>query len=109
MNRKHHGRMIDASVRIDTTPLRAWQTWADPEHSANWFVDRAEGIAAPGEVMSWFFDRFNYRMPVPIVEAEPGKTFVTGSGDTPAMNEGVSAGTSANAGTGSQHVVHEPT
>ncbi len=83
MTRKHHGRLIDTSVRIDTTPLRVWQAWANPEHIANWFVDRAEGIAAPGEVMTWFFDTFNYRMPVPILEAEPGKTFVTGSGDIP--------------------------
>ena len=33
--------------------------------------------------MTWFFDTFNYTMPVPIVEAEPGRTFVTGSGDAP--------------------------
>ena len=79
--RTHHGRIIDTSVRIQTTPQRAWAAWADPEQIANWFVDRAEGVAAPGEVMTWFFDTFNYRLPVPIVEAEPGRTFVTGSGD----------------------------
>ena len=83
MTRKHHGRIIDIDVRIDATPLRAWEAWANPEHIANWFVDRAEGTAAPGEVMTWFFDTFNYRLPVPIVEVEPGKTFVTGSGDAP--------------------------
>jgi hypothetical protein len=33
--------------------------------------------------MTWFFDTFNYRLPVPIVEAEPARTFVTGSGDSP--------------------------
>ena len=82
-DRKHHGRLIDTSVRIDTTARRAWEAWADPEKIANWFVDRAEGVAKPGEVMTWMFDTFNYKMPVPIVEAEPGKTFVTGSGDVP--------------------------
>jgi hypothetical protein len=33
--------------------------------------------------MTWFFDTFNFRLPVPIVEAERGRTFVTGSGDQP--------------------------
>jgi uncharacterized protein YndB with AHSA1/START domain len=82
-SRKHHGRVIDTSVSIRTTPHRAWLAWADPEHIANWFVDRAEGVAAPGEVMTWVFDTFNYRQPVPIVEAEPDRTFVVGSGDQP--------------------------
>ena len=81
--RKHHGRLIDTEIRIDATPMRVWQAWADPQHIANWFVDRAEGIAAPGEVMRWFFDTFNLAMDVPIVEADPGKTFVTGGGETP--------------------------
>jgi uncharacterized protein YndB with AHSA1/START domain len=81
--RKHHGRVIDTSIRMKTTPLRAWEAWADPQQIANWFVDRAEGVARPGEVMTWFFDTFNYRQPVPIVEAEPGATFVIGSGDAP--------------------------
>ena len=81
--RKHHGRTIDTTIRMKTTPMRAWNAWADPEQIANWFVDRAEGIATPGEVMTWFFDTFNFRQPVPIVEANPGETFVIGSGDTP--------------------------
>lgn len=42
-----------------------------------------KGVAKPGEVMTWFFDAFNFRQPVPIIEAEPGKTFVIGSGDAP--------------------------
>jgi uncharacterized protein YndB with AHSA1/START domain len=81
--RKHHGRTIRASTRIKTSPTRAWQAWADPQQIANWFVDRAEGEAKPGEVMTWFFDAFNYRQPVPIVEAKPGESFVAGSGETP--------------------------
>jgi uncharacterized protein YndB with AHSA1/START domain len=81
--RKHHGRTIDTSIRMKTTPMRAWDGWADPQQIANWFVDRAEGVATPGEVMTWFFDTFNYRQPVPIVEATPGETFVIGSGDAP--------------------------
>lgn len=81
--RKHHGRTIDTSIRMKTTPMRAWQAWADPQQIANWFVDRAEGVAKPGAVMTWFFDTFNFRQPVPIVEADPGATFVIGSGDAP--------------------------
>ena len=32
---------------------------------------------APGDTVKWFFDTFGYVMDVPIVESEPGKTFVT--------------------------------
>ena len=81
--RKHHGRTIDTTIRMKTTPLRAWQAWADPQHIANWFVDRAEGEATPGTMMKWFFDTFGYSLDVPIVEAKPGSTFVSGSGDQP--------------------------
>lgn len=81
--RKHHGRIIETDIRIDATPIRVWQAWADPTHIANWFVDRAEGVAAPGEVMKWIFEAFNLELPVPIVDAEPGKSFVTGGGDNP--------------------------
>jgi uncharacterized protein YndB with AHSA1/START domain len=81
--RTHHGRTIDTSIRLQTSPERAWDAWADPEQIAQWFVDRAEGRAVRGEVMTWFFDTFNYRQPVPILEAEPGRSFVIGSGDAP--------------------------
>jgi uncharacterized protein YndB with AHSA1/START domain len=81
--RTHHGRTIRTSTRIKTSPTRAWEAWADPQKIASWFVDRAEGEARPGAVMTWFFDTFNYRQPVPIVEATPGETFVVGSGDAP--------------------------
>ncbi len=77
MTRKHHGRIIDTSIRIKTTPMRAWEAWADPQQIANWFVDRAEGAAVAGGTMKWFFDTFGYAMDVPITEAEPGKSFVT--------------------------------
>jgi uncharacterized protein YndB with AHSA1/START domain len=82
-HRTHYGRTVDTEIRVATTPEQAWKAWADPQEIANWFVDRAEGVAAPGEVMTWFFDTFNYRLPVPIIEAEPGATFVTGGGDRP--------------------------
>lgn len=81
--RKYHGRIIETRTRIRTTPARVWEAWADPQQIANWFVDRAEGRAIPGEIMTWMFDAFNIRQPVPIVEAKPGETFVIGSGDTP--------------------------
>ena len=81
--RKHHGRTIDTSIRLDASPEHAWDAWADPEQIANWFVDRAEGHAAPGEVMTWFFDTFNFRQPVPILEAQRGRSLVIGSGDRP--------------------------
>jgi uncharacterized protein YndB with AHSA1/START domain len=80
MTRKHHGRVIESSIRINTSPMKAWEAWADPQQIANWFVDRAEGKAEAGSTMKWFFEAFNYALDVPILEAEPGRTFVTGSG-----------------------------
>jgi uncharacterized protein YndB with AHSA1/START domain len=81
--RNHHGRTIETSIRLRASAEQAWDAWADPEQIANWFVDRAEGRAAPGEVMTWFFDTFNFRQPVPILEAERGRSLVIGSGDAP--------------------------
>jgi uncharacterized protein YndB with AHSA1/START domain len=83
MTRKHHGRVIETSIRIKTSPQQAWEAWADPQQIANWFVDRAEGEAKAGSTMKWFFEAFNYALDVPIVEAEPGRTFVTGGGPQP--------------------------
>lgn len=80
MKRKHEGRVIDTSIRITAMPMEVWNAWADPDKIARWFVDRAEGEAKAGNVMKWFFEAFGYELPVPIVEAEPGKTFVTGGG-----------------------------
>jgi uncharacterized protein YndB with AHSA1/START domain len=79
MTRKHHGRCVRTTKTINTSPAEVWRAWTDPEHIAQWFVDRAEGTAKPGEVMTWMFDAFQYRIPVPVLEAEPGRTFVTGS------------------------------
>ena len=83
MKRKHHGRVIDTSIRINTSPRKAWDAWADPQQIANWFVDRAEGEAKAGSTMKWFFEAFNYKLDIPIIEAEPGRTFVTGGGPQP--------------------------
>lgn len=83
MKRKHHGRVIDTSIKLKTSPEKAWAAWADPQQIANWFVDRAEGEAKPGGTMKWFFEAFNYELPVPILEAEPGRRFVTGGGPSP--------------------------
>lgn len=83
MKRKHHGRIIDTSITLQTSPMKAWEAWADPQQIANWFVDRASGEAKPGGTMKWFFEAFNYELPVPILEAEPGRTFVTGGGPNP--------------------------
>jgi uncharacterized protein YndB with AHSA1/START domain len=81
--RKHHGRIIDQTVRIKTTPERAWQAWADPQQIANWFVDRAEGEGRAGSTMRWFFDTFGYVMDIPVVESEPGKSWVVAGDDGP--------------------------
>jgi uncharacterized protein YndB with AHSA1/START domain len=81
--RKHHGRIIDTTLRIKSTPQRVWEAWADPQHIANWFVDRAEGEGRAGNTVTWFFDTFGYEMKIPVTESEPGKTFVTAGQDGP--------------------------
>ena len=83
MTRTHEGRVISTSIRVNATPMQVWKAWADPEHIARWFVDRAEGEAKAGGTMKWFFEAFGFELPVPIVEAEPGRTFVTGGGPQP--------------------------
>jgi len=83
MTRKHHGRRIETTFRIKSTPQRVWEAWADPQHIANWFVDRAEGVGRAGTTMRWFFDTFGYVMDIPVIEAEPGKSFVVGGDDGP--------------------------
>jgi uncharacterized protein YndB with AHSA1/START domain len=81
--RKHQGRVIDTTIRMKTTPMRVWEAWADPQQIANWFVDRAEGEGRAGQSVKWFFDTFGYVMDIPIVESEPGQTFVTAGDDGP--------------------------
>jgi uncharacterized protein YndB with AHSA1/START domain len=83
MTRTHHGRIIDTTIRLDASPQQVWEAWADPQQIANWFVDRAEGQARPGGTMKWFFEAFNFALDVPIVEAQPGRTFVTGGNPGP--------------------------
>ena len=81
--RKHHGRIIDTTIRMKTTPMRVWEAWADPQQIANWFVDRAEGEGRAGNTVKWFFDAFGYAMAIPVTESEPGKTFVSAGDDGP--------------------------
>jgi uncharacterized protein YndB with AHSA1/START domain len=83
MTRTHHGRSIEQTIRIKSTPERVWKAWADPQDIANWFVDRAEGEGRAGNTMRWFFDTFGYTMNIPVVESEPGKTFVVAGDDGP--------------------------
>ncbi|HEX6164308.1 MAG TPA: SRPBCC domain-containing protein [Vicinamibacterales bacterium] len=81
--RTHHGRKIEQSIRIKSTPERVWKAWADPQDIANWFVDRAEGHGTAGSTMRWFFDTFGYVMDIPVVESESGRLFVVAGDDGP--------------------------
>ena len=83
MTRKHHGRKIEQTIRIKSTPEKVWKAWADPQDIANWFVDRAEGDGKAGQTMRWFFDTFGYVMDIPVVESEPGKIFSVAGDDGP--------------------------
>jgi uncharacterized protein YndB with AHSA1/START domain len=71
-------RVIRVEMRTSATPDEVWQAWADPERIAHWFVDRAEGIPEAGKTVTWFFDKFGYRMPYEVVAAEPGRRFALG-------------------------------
>ncbi len=87
---EHQGRIVRQEVRICATPDQVFEAWADPEKITRWFVDRAEGRGTSGSVMTWSFDHFGYQMPVPIIEATPGRRFVTGGeipGRPPALME----------------------
>ena len=72
---EHHGRILEAEIRTTATPEQVYEAWADPEKIAQWFVDRAEGTAEPGGTSTWFFDKFNFRIPYEVLHAEPGKRF----------------------------------
>ncbi|MBL8769729.1 MAG: SRPBCC domain-containing protein [Planctomycetes bacterium] len=88
--RKHHGRIVDKEIVIRATPARVYSAFADPRAIARWFVDAAEGVAKPGELMTWIFRDMNFRLPVPILEAKPNSEFVTGGeipGRLPALME----------------------
>ena len=63
--------------------MRAWVAWADPQQIANWFVDRAEGEARPGDTMKWFFDTFGYGMDIADRRSRARQDVRDGGGDAP--------------------------
>jgi uncharacterized protein YndB with AHSA1/START domain len=75
---QHQGRSMEMEIRIDASPDEVWSAWADPSLIAQWFVDRAEGWAHKGEVVTWFFDEFGYRVPYNVVESIPGECVALG-------------------------------
>jgi uncharacterized protein YndB with AHSA1/START domain len=76
--RAHVGRAVDVTVRIRATPQQVFDAWAKPDQIAQWFVDSAEGEMRGGSTVTWRFETFGYEMPVPILEAEPGRLIVIG-------------------------------
>lgn len=67
--REHLGRTVRQEVEIDATPEQVYESWADPERIALWFVDKAKGRAEAGAVQEWFFEHFG-AMPIPITKAD---------------------------------------
>ncbi len=89
--REHVGRTIRAEIAIRATPEQVWDAWAEPDHIARWFVDRAEGSMAKDAVVTWMFDAFQYRIPVQVFEAKR-PSFLAFGGDAmqgrpPALQE----------------------
>lgn len=72
---EHRGRKMTAEIRTSASPQQAWEAWADPEKIAQWFTDKAEGRAVRGAVVTWIFERFNYRIPYDVIAAAPGERF----------------------------------
>jgi uncharacterized protein YndB with AHSA1/START domain len=71
--REHKGRKVEKELTIEATPMAVWKAWADADGISQWFVDRAEGDAAAGEIVTWHFDTFGHQQPTPCVEARPGE------------------------------------
>ena len=71
-------RTIECEMRTTASPEEAWAAWGDPEKISQWFVDRAFGDVRPGGVMTWVFEKFNYEIPYPVLEAESPNRFVLG-------------------------------
>ena len=72
------GRTIECEMRTTASPEQAWAAWGDPEKISQWFVDRAFGDVRPGGVMTWIFEKFNYEIPYPVLEATSPERFVLG-------------------------------
>lgn len=67
----HKGRVLRAEMRTLASPQEVWEAWADPAHLAQWFPDRAEGVAKEGGAFKYSFDRFHYEFPYKVLAAEP--------------------------------------
>ena len=80
--RTHQGRTIRQEIEIEAAAEAVWDAWADPEQIAGWWVDGAEGVCAAGEVLTWIWKDMGYEIPVPVLEAERGKSIVLG-GEAP--------------------------
>ena len=88
--RRHHGRAVRKEIEIDASPEAVWDAWAKPDEIARWFVDRAEGEMAVGATVTWVFERFGYRLPIEVYDAEPGRYLAFGGevpGRSPALQE----------------------
>jgi uncharacterized protein YndB with AHSA1/START domain len=65
----HSGPAVSAHAEIGAPPEAVWDAWARAEQVAQWFVDRAEGDAAEGAVLTWSFDAFDHRYPLRVLAA----------------------------------------
>ncbi len=78
------------TVRIRATPKQVWNAWAQPEHIAGWFADRAEGEPLVGSTITHFFDKLGLALPHEVIEATPGERLVlegVGPGGIPFVQE----------------------
>lgn len=63
-------------IRLQAPVERVWKCWAEPEHIAGWFADRAGGTAEPGGTLTHYFDAFGMELPHEVLEVEPGERLV---------------------------------
>jgi uncharacterized protein YndB with AHSA1/START domain len=86
---EHSGRKMEITISTTASPDQVYRAWADPEKISHWFTDKAEGQAEVGATITWFFDKFNYRIPYEVIAAEPGRRFAIRWNPPPGRPPGV--------------------
>lgn len=79
-------RRVEAELRTSASPDAVWSAWAEPERTAQWFVDRAAGSAQPGDTLVWLWESFGevrYR----VEAAEAPRRLVLASAQPPEVLE----------------------
>lgn len=75
---EYEGRTIRDQIYVKVAPQQAWEAWVQASKIRQWYPDRADQDAREGEVVTHYFDDFEYALPMPVLEAKPGESLVFG-------------------------------